>query len=90
MIGPHSFTAVSLRCTSQSLGHLVECGFPRDGAEHAVALLTNPLKWLLQPIGMMDALGVASDLGAYDAVSITIRRSTPDTTDPRRGEALYL
>lgn len=74
----------------EGLGDLVEGGVPRDRTEPPAALGADPLQRLLQPVGTMDPLGVAGDLGAHHAVGLAVRGGPSDAPDPRRGQPLDL
>ena len=54
------------------LGDKIERRFPRDRFEGTLAFDAGPPQRLRQPIGMMDALGIASDLGADHACRVGI------------------
>ena len=72
VVGPDRLAAISLRRAKKRLGDLVERLVPADRREVARALGADPPQRPRQPVGMMEALGVAPDLGADHAGGIGI------------------
>ena len=64
IIGPHRFGAVRLLGADKLLGDKIERVVPRDWREFAAALRAFAPQRMQQAIGVMQALGVARDLGA--------------------------
>ena len=90
MIGPYRFSAVGSRRAREGLGDFVQRGIPRDRPERALPLLARPLQRLLQPVGMVHALGIARDLGADDAIGVAVRGGAADAADARRRQRARL
>src|SRR5690606_29485069 len=63
------------------LGNEVECGFPARFLPVALALGAGADQRLQQPVGMMNPLGIARDLGADDAGRVVVALGAMDATD---------
>ena len=75
---------MDLRRPAERLGDFIQRGLPRDRAKLPRSLLAYPLQRLLQAVRMVDSFGVARDLGANDAIRVTIGCSAPDSADAGR------
>ena len=67
VVGPDRFRAIAPLGGQHGLGRDVECVVPGDALELAGALRALAAQRVHQSVGMMDALGIARDLGADDA-----------------------
>ena len=79
VIGPDRLRAELALGRIEARGDLVERLVPGDARELAGALRPGAAHRIEQPLGMMDALGVARDLGADDAgrVGLLFRAADP-------------
>ena len=85
VIGPDRLRAEFALGRIEALGDLVQRLVPGNPRELAGALRPGPAQRMHQPVGMMDALGVARDLGADDAgrVGLQLRAAHPaDACEP--------
>ena len=73
-IGPHRFRAVLALGFQEFFGDEIERVVPGDRLERARAFRARAAQRLRQPVGMMDALGVARDLRADDAGRVGVVR----------------
>ena len=71
-IGPHGLGTVACLGGLELLGHQVERGLPACLLPDAFPLGAGPHQRLQEPVGMVDAFGVAGDLGADDAGRVAI------------------
>ena len=70
IIGPDALRPMVALGGEKTLRDEIQRLIPRDALELARALLPHTLQGIKQTLGMMDALGVAGDLGADDASRI--------------------
>ena len=59
----------------------VEGFVPGDARELAGALGASTAQGMQQPVGMVNTLGIAADLGAHDAQRIAVVLGTPNPAD---------
>ena len=71
-IRPDGLRAVLLHLAHERFGDLVQRVVPGDRRERARALRADPAQRLRQPVGMVEALGVARDLGADHAGRVRV------------------
>src|SRR5690606_4313210 len=90
IIGPDGFTAVAGFALEEGFGNLIKRIIPADLLPASAALLAGPPHWMHQTVGMMDAFGIAGDLGADDAGSIGIVGGAPDAADTKRVKSFHL
>src|SRR6185437_5116968 len=90
VVRPDRLAAVLPRLGDELLGDDVERVLPGDLGELLAALRSDPAQRLHQPVGMMDALGVARDLLADHARGVVVALRAAHPADPRRAEALDL
>ena len=90
VIGPDRLAAVLARLGDELLGHDVERIGPGDFGELLGALGTDPAQRLHQPVGMMDALGVARDLLADHAGGVVVAHRAAHATDPLGIQPLHI
>ena len=80
-IRPHRFRAVLLLGAQELLGDEIERVVPGDRRELSAALRAGAAQRLLQPVGVMHALGVARDLGADHAGRVGVVLGAADAAD---------
>ena len=83
VIGPHRLRAELALGRIEAVGDLVQRLVPGNARELPGALRTRPAQRMHQPVGMMDALGVACDLGADDARGIALQFRAMHPADGR-------
>ena len=89
-VGPHRLAAVTALGVEQSLSGEVERVVPRDPLELSRAFRPAPLQWMEQPIVVMDAFGVARDLGADDTGRVVVLLRPAHAADPAIAEQLHV
>jgi hypothetical protein len=72
VIRPHRLAAVARLGGEKLLRHQIERVVPGDRRELSRSFRPAPQQRLQQPVGMMDALGVARDLGADHAGRVVV------------------
>ena len=81
VVRPDRLRAVGLLGAQELLGDEIERVVPRDRRELAAAFGAGAAQRMLQAIGVMNALGVARDLGADDARGVGVVLGAPDPAD---------
>jgi hypothetical protein len=81
VIRPDRFRAVLAFGFQECLGDKIERVVPADRLEFARAFRAFAAQGLRQPVGMMDALGIAGDLRADDACCVGIVRRAAHAAD---------
>ena len=81
VIRPHRFRAEFALRRIETRGDFVERFVPGDARELTGALRPGPAHRIEQPVGMMDALGIARDLGADDAGGVGLLLGTAHPAD---------
>src|SRR5580692_3933092 len=81
-VRPHALGSEFALDRQEVIGDAVERLVPTNRCELAASLRANASKRLGQPIRVMDALVVTSDLGADDAGRIGLVARAVDTADP--------
>ncbi len=81
VVGPHRLAAVLARLGDELLGHDVERVDPGDLGELPGPLRADPAQRLHQPVGMMDALGIAGDLLADHARGVVVAHRAAHPAD---------
>ena len=81
LIGPHGFRAIFFFCGDKFLGDEIERCFPARLLPVPLAAPAGADQRLHQPVGMVDPLGIARDLGADDTGGIGIVGRPADATD---------
>ncbi len=81
VIGPHRLGAVAALGGEHGLGGDVEGRIPGDPLELLGALLALAAQGVHQAVGMMQALGIARDLGADDTVRVRVLCRSVDAAD---------
>ena len=89
-VGPHRLRPVARRRPDERLGHGVERLVPGDPRELPGALRADAAERVEEPVGVMDALGVAPHLLADDAGRVGVARGAPHPADRAGVEALDL
>ena len=90
VIGPDRLRAVFLLGRDELFGDEVERRLPARFLPGALALGAGADQRLQQPVGMMDAVGIAGDLGADDAGRIAVGLGAMDAADAVAIEQLDL
>ena len=83
VVRPHRLAAVLARLGDELLGHDVERVVPRDLGELPGALGADAAQRLHQPVGMVDALGVARDLLADHPGGVVVAHRAAHPADAR-------
>ena len=81
VVGPDRLGTVAAFSGEHGLGRDVEGIVPGDALELAGALGSLATQRMHQPVGMMDTLGIARDLGADDAVRVGVVLGAVDAAD---------
>src|SRR5690606_17007629 len=81
VVGPDGFRPVFGLDGPEALRHRVERLVPGDAGELAGPPRAGALEGIEQPVRMVDALGVAGDLGADDASRVAVVAGTVDAAD---------
>ena len=81
MVGPDRLGAVGLLGADKLFGNDVERVIPGNRRELAAAFAADAPQRLREAVGMMDALGVARDLGADHACRVGIVLGAADAAD---------
>lgn len=81
VIGPDRLRAVCLLSLEELLGDEVERRVPAGFLPGALALGTRPDQRLQQAVGMMNAVGIAGDLGADDASRVAVGLGAMDAAN---------
>ena len=89
-VRPDGLRAVLLRLAHERFGDLVERIVPGDRRERARALRADPAQRLRQPLGVVEALGVARDLRADHARGVGVALRAPDLAQAPAVQALDL
>ena len=74
---------LSAAAVTEAVRDLVQRFIPRDPRELPGTLRAGAAHRMLQPVGMMDPLGVTRDLGADHAGGITLQFRATDPADGR-------
>src|SRR5207253_7728859 len=89
-IGPHRLGAIPLRRLGQAFGDLVERVVPRnpDKGVAAPPLLADPAQRRHEALGVMLALGIMRDLGAYHALRVGLPLGPAHPANAHSADAL--
>ena len=90
VIGPDGLRARALGDACETFRDLVERVVPVDRLEHAVALGALAPKRVEQPMRMLEPLGIARDLGAYDPQRVAVVARPCDPPDAAVGQQGHL
>ena len=90
VVGPHGLGPVAGRLPRERRRHRVERLVPGDPRELPGSLGADAPQRMEEPVGMVDALGVAADLLADHAGRVGVARGAADPTDRPRVLALHL
>ena len=90
VVRPHRLGAVRLLRADERFGDDVESIFPAHRGELAAALGAGAPQRTREAVGMMDALGVARDLGADHAGRVGVVLGAADAADGALAEDLDL
>ena len=88
VVGPDRFRSVPFLRRDHLLGDEVERGLPTRLLPDALALRPGAHQRFRQAVGMVDALGVAGDLGADDAGRVAVVAGAVDAADAAVAEQL--
>jgi hypothetical protein len=80
-IGPNGFAAVLLLDGIEARRHFSHGLIPRDAGELPLALFADALQGIKQPIGVVDAFGVACHFFANDTTGVGIVFGPPHPAD---------